>query len=138
MQQQPSFARGLDDDCRRVSASTSAILRKRPRLLLMVGVSDRGVGALLAIGLPDVYRSSGLIEIEGAQNMRRAPDAPAGSIGATDEPLYADQYVQSLGTVVLSDKNLTQLLQSTGCTTIRPRIPRGSIKRLAATSTSTS
>jgi uncharacterized protein involved in exopolysaccharide biosynthesis len=80
------------------------ILRKRARLLITIAVPLASLGALLAIGLPDIYRSSGLIEIEEAQNLqnvlaREQEDAP-----------YADQYVQSLSTTVLSDKNLRRLL----------------------------
>jgi polysaccharide biosynthesis transport protein len=80
------------------------ILRKRARLLITIAVPVAALGALLAIGLPDIYRSSGLIEIEEAQNLqnvlaREQEDAP-----------YADQYVQSLSTTVLSDKNLKRLL----------------------------
>jgi succinoglycan biosynthesis transport protein ExoP len=80
------------------------ILRRRGRLLAGIALPIAALGALLAIGLPNVYRSSGLIEIEEATNLqnvlaREQAKAP-----------YADQYVQSLSTVVLSDKNLKRLL----------------------------
>jgi succinoglycan biosynthesis transport protein ExoP len=81
------------------------ILRRRGRLLAAIAVPIAALGALLAIGLPNVYRSSGLIEIEEATNLqnilaREQAKAP-----------YADQYVQSLSTIVLSDKNLRRMLE---------------------------
>jgi uncharacterized protein involved in exopolysaccharide biosynthesis len=101
------------DEVPGISEYTS-ILRKRRRLLVRIALPIIALGVLLALMLPDIYRSSGLIEIEGAENIRQ------GSLNATlqdsiaresDEPLYADQYVQSLSTQVLSDDNLTRLLQ---------------------------
>ncbi|MBL8269720.1 GumC family protein [Steroidobacter sp.] len=84
-----------------------SILRKRRKLLLMVGLPIIAIGATLALALPDVYRSSGQIELEGAQNLKQNPNA----LGQDpDESPYADQYVRSLSTVVLSDRNLAKLL----------------------------
>jgi uncharacterized protein involved in exopolysaccharide biosynthesis len=70
------------------------------------------LGGLLAVGLPDIYRSSGLIEIEGAESLRSSADNNLQAMIArqSDEPMYADQYVQSLSTQVLSDKSLRGLL----------------------------
>jgi polysaccharide biosynthesis transport protein len=90
------------------------ILRKRRRLLMLVAGPIIGVGAALALLLPDVYRSAGLIEIEGQQGPRATGQSQSNlqSVVArdSDEPMYPDQYVESLGTVVLSDKNLKKLL----------------------------
>jgi polysaccharide biosynthesis transport protein len=88
------------------------IIRKRRRLLLLVAGPIAALGALLAIGLPDVYRASGLIEIEEADSQRHNQNENLKSVIArdSDEPLYADQYVQSLSTIVLSDKSLARLL----------------------------
>lgn len=84
-----------------------AILRKRRRLLLNIAAPIAILGALLAVALPDLYRSSGLIEIEeAAQNMKNTVARD------TEEPPYADQYVQTLSTLVLSDSSLTRLLKS--------------------------
>lgn len=82
-----------------------AILKKRRKLLLNIAVPIAALGALLAIGLPDVYRSSGLIEIEEAQNLQNV------LARAEEEEPYADQYVQSLSTAVLSNSNLRKLLE---------------------------
>lgn len=100
------------------------VIRKRLRLLLSIAVPIAALGALLAIGLPDVYRSSGLIEIEERQNLqnvlaREDEDAP-----------YADQYVQSLSTIVLSDKNLRRLLEQHTLYDTQNEDPAGAIKQL--------
>src|SRR5687767_3661913 len=76
------------------------IIKKRSRLLLNIALPIAALGALLAVGLPNVYRSSGLIEIEKAQNLQNVVARQE------DEAPYADEYVQSLSTKVLSDKNL--------------------------------
>lgn len=81
-----------------------AILKKRRGLLLNIAIPIAALGASLAIGLPDVYRSSGLIEIE------EAADVPNVLAREQEEAPYADQYVQSLSTLVLSDDNLKKLL----------------------------
>ena len=81
------------------------IVKKRSRLLVTVAVPIVSLGALLALGLPDIYRSSGLIEIEEAQNLRNAVAREQ------EEAPYADEYVRSLSTVVFSDANLRRLLK---------------------------
>lgn len=83
------------------------ILRKRRKLLFMVGLPIIALGVALALGLPDVYRSQGQIELEGAQNLKQNPNALAQD---PDDTPYADQYVRSLSTVVLSDRNLKKML----------------------------
>lgn len=84
------------------------ILRKRRRLALMVGLPILALGLLLALLLPSVYRASGQIEIEGAQRARGS--AANQLVPDADDSLYADQYVRSLSTAVLSDANLSRLL----------------------------
>jgi uncharacterized protein involved in exopolysaccharide biosynthesis len=84
-----------------------AILRKRRKLLFLVGLPVVAIGVALAIALPDVYRSQGEIEIEGAQAVRANPNSLTQD---PDDTPYADQYVRSLSTLVLSDRNLAKLL----------------------------
>ena len=84
-----------------------AIVRKRRKWLFLVGLPIIGIGVALAIALPDVYRSQGEIEIEGAQAVRANPNSLTQD---PDDTPYADQYVRSLSTVVLSDRNLAKLL----------------------------
>jgi uncharacterized protein involved in exopolysaccharide biosynthesis len=104
-----------------------AILRKRRRLLLMVGLPIVALGALLAIALPDVYRSSGQIEIEGAQNVKSNPNSLAHN---PDESPYADQYVRSLSTVVLGDRNLARLLNEHQLYDDQAEDPAGALQKL--------
>lgn len=86
------------------------ILSKRRRLLLAIAAPIVAIGLILAVALPDIYRSTGLIEIEDAENLTTAGNLNAAVARDSEEPLYADQYVQSLSTVVLSSKNLRKLL----------------------------
>jgi len=132
MQQQPTIVPGPADEDPGFGDYLS-ILRKRKRLLFMVGLPILALGGLLALGLPDIYRSQGLIEIEGAESVREgaANGTLQDSIAReSDEPLYADQYVQSLTTQVLSDKNLRQLLAKERLYDDQAEDPKGALQRL--------
>jgi polysaccharide biosynthesis transport protein len=132
MQQQPSIARSADDELPGFG-DYIGIVRKRKRLLVLVGLPILALGGLLALILPDIYRSTGLIEIEGAENVRQSATNPTlqDSIArSSDEPLYADQYVQSLSTQVLSDKNLARLLQQEQLYDDQAEDPKSAMKRL--------
>ena len=133
MQQQPIIVPGPADDMPGFGDYTS-ILRKRKRLLFLVGLPILALGGLLALGLPDIYSSSGLIEIEGAENVRQGalPNATLQDSIArqSDEPLYADQYVQSLSTAVLSEKNLSKLLAVQRLYEDQAEDPKSAVKRL--------
>jgi polysaccharide biosynthesis transport protein len=132
MQQQPTIVPGPADEMPGFGDYLS-ILRKRKRLLFIVGLPILALGGLLALGLPDIYRSQGLIEIEGAESIREgaANGTLQDSIAReSDEPLYADQYVQSLTTAVLSDKNLSQLLAKEQLYDDQAEDPKGALKRL--------
>jgi succinoglycan biosynthesis transport protein ExoP len=83
-----------------------SVIRKRRRLLLTIAFPVLALACMLAIGLPDMYRSSGLIEIEDAQTAYRNTTRTDG----VQESPYADQYVQSLSTIVLASSNLKRLL----------------------------
>lgn len=86
-----------------------SIIKKRQQLLVKVIVPIVALGALLALGLPSIYRSSGLIEIDEQQTMRNMLAREPNRNQQEDE--YADHYVQSLSTRVLSDANLRRLLE---------------------------
>jgi uncharacterized protein involved in exopolysaccharide biosynthesis len=132
MQQQPTIARDSADEMPGLG-DYFGIVRKRKRLLFMVGLPILALGGLLALGLPDIYRSQGLIEIEGAESIREgaANGTLQDSIArASDEPLYADQYVQSLTTSVLSDRNLSQLLAKQQLYEDQAEDPKGALQRL--------
>jgi polysaccharide biosynthesis transport protein len=133
MQQQPPIGHAAANDEMPGFGDYVAIIRKRKRLMFMVGLPILALGGLLALGLPDIYRSSGLIEIEGAENVRQNVTNPTlqDSIARqSDEPLYADQYVQSLSTQVLSDSNLSKLLAAHQLYDDQAEDPKGAVKRL--------
>src|SRR5688572_7946201 len=133
MQQQPSLAHSSADDQLPGFGDYVGIVRKRKRLLFLVGLPILALGGLLALGLPDIYRAADLIGNEGAGNVRQSAANPTlrDSIARqSDEPLYADQYVQSLSTQVLSDKNLSRLLENHQLYDDQTEDPRSAIKRL--------
>jgi uncharacterized protein involved in exopolysaccharide biosynthesis len=132
MQQQP-IAPAAADDSMPGFGDYFGILRKRKRLLFMIGLPILALGGGLALLLPDIYSAAGLIEIEGAENVRQSGTNPTlqDSIAReSDEPLYADQYVQSLTTSVLSDANLAKLLAKEKLYDDQAEDPKGAIKRL--------
>jgi uncharacterized protein involved in exopolysaccharide biosynthesis len=102
-------------------------LRRRRKLLLMVALPIIAIGATLALALPDKYRSEGQIEIEGAQAVKSNPNALAQD---PEESPYADQYVRSLSTVVLSDRNLAKLLAEHKLYDEQAEDPSGALDKL--------
>src|SRR5690606_29721555 len=80
------------------------IVRKRRRWFYIIGLPIVALAAALAVLLPDVYRSSALIEIEDREQTLN-------EVVRGEESRYADQYVQSLSTAVLSDKSLRGMLE---------------------------
>src|SRR5688572_10628008 len=95
---EPSSAPGLSDYL--------LALKRRRNLMLGIALPIIALAVMLAIGLPSIYTSSGFIEIEEAQNLKQITS------DTNNEPRYADQYVTSLGTRVLSTPNLRKLLQA--------------------------
>src|SRR5262245_27567231 len=90
------------------------ILRKRRKLLFIVAGPIIALGAGFALFMPPVYRSQGLLEIDESnapKGTQQTPDMKSLVERESDETQYADAYVQGLGTIVLSDKNLTKLLK---------------------------
>jgi uncharacterized protein involved in exopolysaccharide biosynthesis len=83
----------------------SAIQRRRG-LLLGLALPIVALALLLSVALPDIYRSSALIEVDIEHTHRD----DVGVVRAPGEPSYLDQYVSSLKGAVLSDANLRPLL----------------------------
>lgn len=106
-----------------------AILRKRRKLLFLIGLPIIAIGVALAIALPDVYRSQGQIEIEGAQALKANPNSLTQD---PDDTPYADQYVRSLSTVVLSDRNLAKLLNEHQLYDDQASDPAGALDKLSS------
>lgn len=131
MQHQPSAPAAAADEMPGIG-DYLGIVRKRKRLLFLVGLPIIALGGLVALLLPDIYRASGLIEIEGAESVRQSSDPTLQDAIArqSDEPLYADQYVQSLSTAVLSDQNLSKLLAKEQLYEDQKEDPKSALKRL--------
>jgi uncharacterized protein involved in exopolysaccharide biosynthesis len=125
---------GLPEDETPGFGDYASIIRKRKRLLFMIGLPIIALGAAVALLLPDIYSSSGLIEIEGAESARPNTSDPTlqdAIARQSDEPLYADQYVQSLSTAVLSNENLSKLLAQEQLYDDQKDDPKSALQRLS-------
>jgi succinoglycan biosynthesis transport protein ExoP len=86
-----------------------AALGRRRALILGIAVPIAALTLLLVVALPDIYRSEAFVEIDEPKVENRIIQEPQ-----SGEQTYADQYVQSLKGVVLSDANLEQLASEFG------------------------
>ncbi len=78
-------------------------IARRKALLFGIAIPIAVLAILLSLTLPDIYTSSALVEIDepsSAQSLAGRPSA---------ESSYADQYVQNLKGIVLTDANLRKL-----------------------------
>jgi succinoglycan biosynthesis transport protein ExoP len=78
-------------------------IARRKGLLFAIAIPIAVLAILLTVALPDIYTSSALVEIDdnstGSQALAATQPGPAGDS-------YADQYVQNLKGIVLTDSNL--------------------------------
>jgi hypothetical protein len=82
---------------------------KRRRLLLAgVGLPILAIALALAVGLPDIYVSTGLITFRDATV---SGQLPTDRERASREKSYMDQYVRSLSESVMSPPNLLKLMK---------------------------
>jgi uncharacterized protein involved in exopolysaccharide biosynthesis len=88
-----------------------AALKRRHMLLLYITVPIAAIALALALGLPDKYVSSALIEFSQAEISGELPNR------GRQEKSYADQYVSSLTDAVLAKDNLKAALAG-------PDVPR--------------
>jgi uncharacterized protein involved in exopolysaccharide biosynthesis len=80
-------------------------IARRKTLLFGIAIPVAVLAILLSLTLPDIYTSSGLVEIDDP-SASQALSVQAGGNGESD---YADQYVQNLTGIVLTDGNLRKL-----------------------------
>jgi uncharacterized protein involved in exopolysaccharide biosynthesis len=78
-------------------------IARRKALLIGIAAPIALLAILLAITLPDIYTSSALVEIDEQSTQALA--------GTNEESSYADQYVQNLKGIVLTDGNLRKLIK---------------------------
>ena len=80
-------------------------IARRKTLLFGIAIPVAILAILLSLTLPDIYTSSGLVEID-EPSAAQSLSVQAGGNGESD---YADQYVQNLTGIVLTDGNLRKL-----------------------------
>ncbi len=81
-------------------------IARRKTLLFGVAIPIAVLAILLSLLLPDVYTSSGLVEIDDPSAAESLSVQTGNGNGESD---YADQYVQNLKGIVLTDSNLRKL-----------------------------
>jgi polysaccharide biosynthesis transport protein len=79
-------------------------IARRKALLFGIAIPIAVLAILMSLTLPDIYTSSGLVEID-EPSAAQSLSVQAGN-GESD---YADQYVQNLTGIVLTDANLRKL-----------------------------
>jgi uncharacterized protein involved in exopolysaccharide biosynthesis len=79
-------------------------IARRKSLLFGIAIPIAVLAILLALTLPDIYTSSAIVEIDEPSSAQSLAAA-----GAGDDTSYADQYVQNLKGIVLTDSNLRKL-----------------------------
>jgi uncharacterized protein involved in exopolysaccharide biosynthesis len=72
--------------------------------LFGVAIPIAALAILLSIALPDMYTSSALVEIDEPSSAQSLAETSGGES-------YADQYVQNLKGIVLTDSNLRKMAQ---------------------------
>jgi uncharacterized protein involved in exopolysaccharide biosynthesis len=75
---------------------------RRKALLFGVAIPIAVLAILLSVALPDMYTSSALVEID-------EPSSPQSLAETSGGESYADQYVQNLKGIVLTDSNLRKM-----------------------------
>jgi succinoglycan biosynthesis transport protein ExoP len=78
-------------------------IARRKALLIGIAIPIAVLAILLSLTLPNIYTSSALVEIDEPSSTQSLAGGGGG------EQSYADQYVQNLKGIVLSDSNLRKL-----------------------------
>ena len=81
-------------------------IARRKTLLFGIAIPIAVLAILLSLTLPDIYTSSGLVEIDDPSAAQSLSIQTGNGNGESD---YADQYVQNLKGIVLTDSNLRKL-----------------------------
>jgi succinoglycan biosynthesis transport protein ExoP len=91
-----------------------AALKRRRKLLAYIMLPIAGIAVALALGLPNKYLSSSLIEFSQAEISGEVPNANPNANRGRQEKSYVDQYVTSLSDTVLARDNLKAALEKPG------------------------
>jgi len=84
-------------------------IARRKALLFGVAIPIAILAILLSVTLPDIYTSSGFVEIDEPSELSGAQQPLSQVAEDNGESDYADQYVQNLKGIVLTDGNLRKL-----------------------------
>jgi uncharacterized protein involved in exopolysaccharide biosynthesis len=79
-------------------------IARRKALLFGLAIPIAVLAVLLSVALPDVYTSSALVEIDEPTSSQAMAETSSGES-------YADQYVQNLKGIVLTDSNLRKMIR---------------------------
>ena len=79
-------------------------IARRKALLFGLAIPIAVLAVLLSVGLPDVYTSSALVEID-------EPSSATSLAETSGNASYADQYVTNLKGIVLTDSNLRKMIK---------------------------
>jgi len=79
-------------------------IARRKALLFGLAIPIAVLAILLSVGLPDVYTSSALVEID-------EPSSATSLAETSGNASYADQYVTNLKGIVLTDSNLRKMIK---------------------------
>ena len=85
-----------------------AAMKRRRGLLFAVGLPILAIAVALAVGLPNIFVSTGLITFRDATV---SGQLPTDKERATREKSYMDEYVRSLSESVMSPTNLVKLIK---------------------------
>src|SRR3984957_2187464 len=85
-----------------------AAIKSRRGLLVAVGLPILAIALALAIGLPNIFVSTGLITFRDATV---SGQLPTDKEGGTRENSYMDEYLRSLSECVMSPTNLENLIK---------------------------
>ena len=92
----------MDSDANPEFSGYLHAITRRKALLFGVAIPIAALAILLSLALPDMYTSSALVEID-------EPSATASLADTSGGESYADQYVQNLKGIVLTDSNLRKM-----------------------------
>jgi succinoglycan biosynthesis transport protein ExoP len=94
----------MDSDNNPEFAGYIHAIARRKALLFGIAIPIAVLAILLSIGLPDVYTSSALVEID-------EPSSAQSLAETSGNNSYADQYVTNLKGIVLTDSNLRKMIK---------------------------
>jgi succinoglycan biosynthesis transport protein ExoP len=84
-------------------------IARRKAMLFAIAIPIAVLAILLSLTLPDVYTSSALVDIDDSSNAQSLAAGTSTSSSGSGDSSYADQYVQNLKGIVLTDNNLRKL-----------------------------